>query len=74
MREKKKAEDQEQAWFWTKRWQQGEKEAEADIRAGRVKIFPDAVNFISLGDKISFLTHHGTNKQEGHGQTRDKTK
>ena len=26
----------DQAWFWTKEWQKGELEAEADIRAGRV--------------------------------------
>ena len=33
-------EDQEplddQAWFWTAEWQAGEKEADEDIRAGRV--------------------------------------
>ena len=34
--------DKEQAWFWSERWQRGEKEAEADIRAGRVHPFPDA--------------------------------
>ena len=33
--------DKEQAWFWTNRWQQGEKEAKEDIRAGRVHNFPD---------------------------------
>ena len=60
MREKKKAEDQEQAWFWTKRWQQGEKEAEADIRAGRVKIFPDAKSAIAELDK------HGSRKSTRH--------
>ena len=38
----KKLVDKDQAWFWTKRWQQGEKEAEEDIRAGRVHGFPDA--------------------------------
>ena len=38
----KKLVDKDQAWFWTKRWQQGEKEAEEDIRAGRVHSFPDA--------------------------------
>ena len=38
----KKLVDKEQAWFWTKRWQQGEKEAEEDIRAGRVHRFPDS--------------------------------
>lgn len=29
----------DQAWFWTKEWQEGEKEAEEDIKAGRVKKF-----------------------------------
>jgi AbrB family looped-hinge helix DNA binding protein len=38
----KKLVDKDQAWFWTKRWQDGEKEAEEDIRAGRVHRFPDA--------------------------------
>ncbi len=28
----KKLVDKEQAWFWTKRWQEGEREAEEDIR------------------------------------------
>jgi len=43
----KKLVDKEQAWFWTKRWQQGEKEAEDDIRAGRVYEFPDADSVIA---------------------------
>jgi AbrB family looped-hinge helix DNA binding protein len=38
----KKVVDKEQAWFWTKRWQAGEKEAEEDIKAGRVDEYPDA--------------------------------
>src|SRR4030042_2019177 len=38
----KKLIDKDQAWFWTERWQQGEKEAEADIREGRVHNFGDA--------------------------------
>ena len=38
----KKLVDKDQAWFWTKRWQEGEKEAEEDIHAGRVHNFPDA--------------------------------
>jgi hypothetical protein len=29
----------EQAWFWTREWQAGEKEADEDIAAGRVKTF-----------------------------------
>ena len=43
----KKLIDKDQAWFWTKRWQEGEKEAEEDIRAGRVHDFPDAKSAIA---------------------------
>jgi len=43
----KKLVDKDQAWFWTKRWQQGEKEAEEDIRAGRVYRFPDTKSAIA---------------------------
>jgi bifunctional DNA-binding transcriptional regulator/antitoxin component of YhaV-PrlF toxin-antitoxin module len=35
----KKLIDKSQAYFWTKRWQKGEKEAAEDIKAGRVKTF-----------------------------------
>jgi AbrB family looped-hinge helix DNA binding protein len=38
----KKLVDKEQAWFWTRRWQEGEREAEEDIRAGRVHSFDSA--------------------------------
>ena len=31
-----------QSWFWTKEWQQREREAEDDIAAGRVQSFDDA--------------------------------
>ena len=31
--------DKDQAWFWTKEWQAAEREAEDDLRAGRVKTF-----------------------------------
>lgn len=31
--------DPSQAYFWTKEWQAGEREAEEDIRKGRVKAF-----------------------------------
>lgn len=38
---------EEQAWFWTKRWQEGEKEAEHDIKTGRVsKTYYTAKEFI----------------------------
>lgn len=35
----KKLVDKSQAYFWTKRWQEEEKEADEDIKAGRVKVF-----------------------------------
>jgi hypothetical protein len=31
--------DSDQAYFWTKEWQAGEHEADADIAAGRVETF-----------------------------------
>lgn len=33
----KRAVDIDQAWFWTKEWQEAEREADADIKGGRVK-------------------------------------
>jgi hypothetical protein len=29
----------DQAWFWSKEWQQGEKQAEKDIENGKMKKF-----------------------------------
>ena len=31
--------DKDQTWFWTEEWQTAEREAEEDLRAGRVKAF-----------------------------------
>ena len=45
----KKLIDKDQSWFWTKRWQEGEKEADEDIRAGRLHSFTNA------GEAIAFL-------------------
>ena len=33
----KRAIDLDQAWFWSQEWQVAEREADADIKAGRVK-------------------------------------
>ena len=44
----KKLVDKEQSWFWTRRWQDGEKEAEGDIRSGRVHKFADAKEAVSF--------------------------
>jgi AbrB family looped-hinge helix DNA binding protein len=35
----KKIVDKSQAYFWTKEWQEAEREASEDIKAGRVKTF-----------------------------------
>ncbi len=45
------------AWFWSERWQQGEREAEDDIRAGRVHNFPDAKS------AVAFLHNRAAKKQ-----------
>jgi bifunctional DNA-binding transcriptional regulator/antitoxin component of YhaV-PrlF toxin-antitoxin module len=37
----------EQRWFWSERWQEMEREAEADIRAGRLQSFGDAEDFLA---------------------------
>jgi hypothetical protein len=38
---------EDQSWFWTKRWQQGEREADEDIKAGRVYEFPNTESAIT---------------------------
>jgi len=35
----KKLVDKSQAYFWTKKWQEGERAADEDIKSGRVKTF-----------------------------------
>ena len=43
--------DASQAWFWTNEWQQGEREASADIKAGRGTTLESAAAFLgSLDD------------------------
>jgi antitoxin MazE len=39
-----------QAWFWTERWQNMEREADADKAAGRVRHFGDAEAFLKALD------------------------
>ena len=48
----KKLVDKDQAWFWTKRWQEGEKKAEEDIRAGRITHFENAKEAITHLDRL----------------------
>ena len=47
----KKLVDKGQAYFWTKRWQEGEREADEDIRDGRVKTFDSVDELIKDLDK-----------------------
>ena len=42
----KKLIDADQAWFWTESWQQGEREASADIAAGRTRRSATAREFL----------------------------
>ena len=42
----KKLVDASQAYFWTEEWQQGERKADDDIRAGRVKKFKSAADAV----------------------------
>ena len=49
----KKLVDKEQAWFWTRRWQEGEREAEEDIHSGRIH------SFDSAKEAITFLHKRG---------------
>jgi bifunctional DNA-binding transcriptional regulator/antitoxin component of YhaV-PrlF toxin-antitoxin module len=39
--------DKDQAWFWTRRWQEGEQQVEADIKAGRVVTFDNMEDLIA---------------------------
>ncbi len=48
----KKSVKKSQAYFWTKRWQEGEKEADEDIKAGRVKTFNSVKEAIRYLKKI----------------------
>ena len=47
----KKLVDKSQAYFWIRKWQEGEKEAEEDIKTGRVKTFDSVDELIKDLDK-----------------------
>jgi len=42
----KRLADKSQAYFWTREWQEAEKEADEDIKAGRVKVFDSVEELI----------------------------
>jgi hypothetical protein len=39
--------DTDQAWFWTPEWQAGEREADADIAAGRGTLYASDQEFLA---------------------------
>jgi hypothetical protein len=39
--------DPEQAWFWTREWQEREREADEDLAAGRVTRFESDEQFLA---------------------------
>jgi bifunctional DNA-binding transcriptional regulator/antitoxin component of YhaV-PrlF toxin-antitoxin module len=41
----------EQRWFWSDRWQEMEREAEADVRTGRVETFEGPEEFLADLDR-----------------------
>jgi antitoxin MazE len=47
----KKLVDKSQAYFWTEQWQKGEAEAEADIKAGRIKTFDSVEDLLEDLDR-----------------------
>ena len=42
----------EQAWFWSKRWQRMEQEAQADIDAGRIVVYASITEALAALDEI----------------------
>ena len=44
----KKVVDHAQAWFWSRRWQSGEAQAEEDLAAGNVHSFGDADSAVAF--------------------------
>lgn len=43
--------DPEQAWFWTQKWQEREREADEDLAAGRVTRFESDQDFLAELDE-----------------------
>jgi len=38
---------EDQAWFWSEEWQTAEREAEADVAAGRVQVFDSMADLLA---------------------------
>jgi hypothetical protein len=48
---------QSQAWFWTERWQELEREADAEYAAGRFKSFATPEEFLAELERIAAEEH-----------------
>lgn len=44
---------QDQAWFWAPDWQEGERDVDADIAAGRTARFGSSTDFTDHLDSLS---------------------
>lgn len=44
--------DPDQSWFWARAWQAGEREADADLAAGRVRRFEGGDAFLAHLDSV----------------------
>ncbi|WP_066188315.1 MULTISPECIES: AbrB/MazE/SpoVT family DNA-binding domain-containing protein [Gracilibacillus] len=50
--------ERDQAWFWTEEWQKGEREADEDIKAKRVKSFKnpeEAIKWLDSDEADSWV-------------------
>lgn len=45
--------DPDQAWFWTKEWQAGEREADEEIRSGRGRVFYSEEEFLASLEEVA---------------------
>ena len=43
---------EDQSWFWTKEWQDGEKEVEEDLKNGRYKEFTNPKDYLTYLDTL----------------------
>ena len=45
--------DNSQDWFWTRRWQEREREVDAHVATGRVQVHEDADEFLQHVDDLT---------------------
>jgi hypothetical protein len=42
----------DQAWYWTRGWQKGERAVDEHVAAGRVKVVENVDDFLAAMDKV----------------------